>query len=300
MGKKFFKNLTVKNLSFKNKMIMAPISSNKADEDGFPKEFHYLHYGSRIVDSVGAVIVEGTAVDKKGRKSAKELGIWSDKHIKGLKKIALGIKDKAIIAGIQLFHGGNLNEENPIKINEIEIREIKEIIKQFKVGAKRAIKAGFDIIEINAGEGYLIESFLSVEKNKRADEYGGDIEGRAKFLLDIIDAIKSTIKDNKLLAIRLSADSLEKMTIYEREMLIKFLEEKAVDLVDINRGLENERIIESKKSNDFNEKKKLPLLEGGFINLVKEPKEIINNYRKDSLEFSGMANLKNSYWMLCN
>lgn len=298
MGKGAFKNLTIKSLNFKNKMVMAPISSNKADENGFPKEFHYMHYGSKAVSSVGAIIVEGTAIDKKGRVNNKDLGIWSDYHIKGLKKIATNIKEKAVVAGIQLFHGGALSENGFDNINEISEKKIKSIIKSFKTATKRAVKAGFDIIEINAGNGYLIDEFLSAKKNKRRDEYGGIIENRAKLLVEVVRAIKSELKNNKILAIRLSENSLEsEMQEEELTALIGMLKREGVDLVDINKGLEIQRAIDTNK-NPL--EKELPILEGGLINIGKEPIEIIKQHKYSGLGFLGKAILRDSYWLLKN
>lgn len=296
MGKGAFKDFTIKSLNFKNKMVMAPISSNKADENGFPKEFHYMHYGSKAVGSVGAIIIEGTAIDKKGRVSNKNLGIWSDYHIRGLRKIAASIKEKSVVAGIQIFHGGTSSEKDFDNINNIPVKKIKSIIKSFKLAAKRAIKAGYDIIEINAGNGYLIDEFLSSKTNKREDEYGGTIEKRATFLIEIVREIKSIVKDNKIVAIRLSADSFEsKKEEEELSYLINLLEMEGVDLVDINKGLEVKRAVDTDK--DIL-KKDLPVLEGGLINIVDEPVEIVKKHRESGLAFLGKAILRDSYWLL--
>lgn len=298
MGKGAFKDFTIKSLNFKNKMVMAPISSNKADENGFPKEFHYMHYGSKAVGSVGAIIIEGTAIDKKGRVSDKNLGIWSDYHIRGLKKIAASLKEKSVVAGIQLFHGGTSSQMDFDNINVVPAKRIKSIIKSFKLAAKRAIKAGYDIIEINAGSGYLIDEFLSSKTNKREDEYGGTIEKRASLLIEIVREIKSIVKDNKIIAIRLSSNSFESEKEEEElSCLINLLEKEGVDLVDINKGLEVKRAVDTDKD-IF--KKELPIVEGGLINIVEESTEIVKNHKESGLVFLGKAILRDSYWLLGN
>ncbi|MFR5265300.1 NADPH dehydrogenase [Clostridium sp.] len=298
MGKGAFKDFTIKSLNFKNKMVMAPISSNKADENGFPKEFHYMHYGSKAVGSVGAIIIEGTAIDKKGRVSDKNLGIWSDYHIRGLKKIAASLKEKSVVAGIQLFHGGTSSQMDFDNINVVPVKRIKSIIKSFKLAAKRAIKAGYDIIEINAGSGYLIDEFLSSKTNKREDEYGGTIEKRASLLIEIVREIKSIVKDNKIIAIRLSSNSFESEKEEEElSCLINLLEKEGVDLVDINKGLEVKRAVDTDKD-IF--KKELPIVEGGLINIVEESTEIVKNHKESGLAFLGKAILRDSYWLLGN
>lgn len=298
MSKGAFKNLVIKSLNFKNKLIMAPISSNQADENGFPKEYHYIHYGSRVIGSVGAIIVEGTAIDKNGRVNNKELGIWSDSHIKGLKKIADGIKSKSVVAGIQLFYGINHKKDEEQDVNKMTIKTVKRLVKSFKLATKRAVKAGYDIIEINAEKGYLIESFLSANKNKRNDNYGGDLRSRANFLVEVVRAIKSELPEEKVLAIRLSSQWLEENSENDQMAeLIEILKEEGVDLLDVNKGEEINRAIDTEK-NPLEIIEKLPVLEGGLINIVKEPEEIIKKHKSTGVGFLGKATLRDSYWQL--
>lgn len=305
MSKGAFKNFKFKNLSFKNKVVMAPESSNSSNQYGMATEFHFNHYASKALNGVGTVIVEATAVEKRGRKSAKDLGIWSDKHIKGFRKISKAIKDKEAVAGIQLFHSGKKgqafatnNENKEIEIKEFTEKDVNNIIKSFKKAAKRALKAGFDFIEIN---GDFISEFLSSDLNKRDDKYGGSFENRSRAVLEVVKAIREVWSDEKLLAIRLSSELYtdDKKDRAEITELIEKLKLYGVDLINIS--TENEREIEKATLNKIKSKeeafeKSLPIVEGGLINIAEKTDEILN--RNSSIAFLGQAILRDSYWII--
>ena len=288
MSKGAFKNFTFKNFSFKNKVVMAPESSNSANEEGFATEFHYNHYDSKALNKIGTVVVEATAVSKDGRNSHKDLGIWCDKHIKGLRKIADSIKSKESVAGIQLYHSGKIEKE-------LSIKEIKSVVKAFKKATKRALKAGFDFIEIN---GELITNFLSEDLNNRNDIYGGSFENRVRILKEIVKAIRGVLPKEKVLAVRLSAE-LYKTTVEKVELtkLIKILREEGVDLVNLS--TESEKEIENitlEKMKNKKVEKDLPVVEGGLINIAFEDTDILNT--KHGLAILGQAILRDSYWVI--
>ena len=307
MSKGAFKNFKFKNLSFKNKVVMAPESSNRASIDGQPTEFHFNHYGSKAIDGVGTVVVEATAVEKRGRETTKDLGIWSDRHIKGLKKIARTIKSKEVIAGIQLFHSGkkgqaiNLDadeiDNNKNLIKDFSENDIKMIIKAFKKAAKRALKAGFDFIEIN---GELISEFLCINKNKRKDNYGGNFKNRSRIVVEIVRAIRQVWPSDKVLAIRLSSELYGTKNVEREEFdkLIDLLRVEGVDLINIS--TQNEKEIEKAtlnkiKSKKVSEEKSLPIVEGGLINVASESNDV--KYT-EGLAFLGQAILRDSYWII--
>ncbi|MGL4763079.1 MAG: NADPH dehydrogenase [Sarcina sp.] len=299
MSKGAFKNFKFKNLSFKNKVIMAPESSKSADSEGFATEFHFNHYDSKALNGVGTVVVEATAVDKEGRESQKDLGIWSDKHIKGLKSIASSIKKKESVAGIQLYHCGKAmqvaDDKTVIGEKEFSIKQIKNIIKSFKKATKRALRAGFDFVEIN---GDLITEFLSKDLNKRTDIYGGKFENRSKFLKEIVVAIREVLPSEKVLAVRLSAELyVSDKEKKELARLINMLRKEGVDLVNLS--TENEYDIEHAtlaKIKDKELEKELPLVEGGLINIALEDTDILNT--QHGLAFLGQAILRDSYWII--
>lgn len=230
---KLFSTLNLKSISLKNRIVMSPMCQYSAHE-GFANDWHLVHYGSRAVGGVAAIIQEATAVSPQGRISYKDLGLWNDEHMMELSKIVDFIHKQGVLAGIQLSHAGRKggtaipwkpNEKleegystwktvapSPIPFSnssstpqELSSDEIKIIINDFKEAAQRAIKSGYDIIELHAAHGYLIDEFLSPLSNKRTDEFGGSFENRIRFLLDIIEAIQTIIPQHVSLWVRISA-----------------------------------------------------------------------------------------------
>ena len=288
MSKGAFKNFKFKNINFKNKVIMAPESSNSASKDGLASEFHIKHYGSSALSGVGTVVIERTAVSKEGRKSDKDLGIWSDRHIKGLKKISSLVKNRDIVVGVQLYHN-EIKFDNSIE--EFSNDDIKSVIKSFKKATKRALRAGFDFVEIS---GDVITQFLSKKLNKREDKYGGSFENRVKLLKEITSAVSDVWGKDKVLAVRLCAELYE-TDIEKKELskIIGILRKEGVDL--INLSTDNEFDTNQKAKAKVLEKE-LPMVEGGLINIATNDEDIINT--QHGLVFLGQAILRDSYWVI--
>lgn len=247
---KLFSPYKVKNVELKNRIVMSPMCMYSAKENGFVQPFHITHYGSRAIGQVGLVMIEATAVVPEGRITNNDLGIWSDDHIEGLKQITEEIARYDAKSAIQLAHAGRKSETDgtiyapsPIPYNdeykmptEMTKENIQETIRAFKEGAIRAKKAGFDIIELHGAHGYLINEFLSPLINKRTDEYGGSLEGRYRFLREIIDEMKE-VWDGPLF-VRISANEYDKEgnTIEDFIQMAKWMKEQGVDLVDVSTG----------------------------------------------------------------
>src|SRR6056297_2350765 len=173
---KIFENIKIKNLELKNRIVMPPMCMYSTQNDGFVTPWHITHYTTRAVGKVGLIIVEASAVEPSGRISASDLGIWSDEHIEGLKKIVDSVHENGGKIGIQLAHAGRKSESlddeiyapSPLKFNEdyrtpkeMKIADIERIKDKFKAAARRSQKAGFDLIEIHGAHGYLINEFMS-------------------------------------------------------------------------------------------------------------------------------------------
>lgn len=215
---KIFTSETIGSLTIKNRIIMAPMCMYESDHRGFVQPFHFSHYTARAYGGVGLVIQEATAVKEDGRISDRDLAIWSDDHIPELKKLVDAVHLAGSPMGIQLGHAGRkcyvkgqrIVAPSAIAYSEqyatpeaLTIEEIQSIVKAFKDAALRAKKAGYDLIEIHAAHGYLINQFLSPLVNKRTDRYGGSLENRARLLVEVVDAIRSTWDGP--LVVRLSA-----------------------------------------------------------------------------------------------
>ncbi|MBE8713624.1 NADH:flavin oxidoreductase/NADH oxidase [Sphingobacterium hungaricum] len=263
---KLFEPLALATISLKNRLVVSPMCQYSADQ-GFPTDWHLVHLGQFAAGKAGAVIQEATAVAPEGRISYWDLGIWSDEQGKAYQKITDFIKSQGSIPGIQLAHAGRKASDNrpwegrgqfapehefgwqtvaPSAIpfserdfipKELTVEETQELVSQFKSAAERAVKAGYEIVEIHAAHGYLIHQFLSPLVNKRTDNYGGSFENRIRFLLEIVEAIKP-ITANKSLWVRISAtDWAENGWDLEQSIaLTSVLKTKGVEVIDVSSG----------------------------------------------------------------
>jgi len=239
-----------------------------SSEDGFATDWHLVHLGSRAAGGPALVIAQASAVEARGRISPADLGIWKDQHIEPLARIAGFIRARGSVAGIQLAHAGrkastHVPWENggafipeseggwrtvapsPVPFREtdtppieLSVAEIGGIVDAFAAAARRALAAGFQVIEIHAAHGYLIDEFLSPLSNHRQDEYGGPFENRIRFAVEITQAIRSVWPDSLPLFIRISASDWVEggWSIDDSVKLAHRLKPLGVDLVDCSSG----------------------------------------------------------------
>lgn len=251
-----------RNVELKNRWVMSPMCMYSC-ENGLANDFHYVHYGSRAQGGTGLVMVEATGVEPRGRITNHCMGIWNDDQAEKLQKIVEFVhKNSDSKIGIQIAHAGrkgstwenkqiSLEEgwetiaPSPIPYHpteriphELSVEEIKELVQNFKDAAKRAVKAGFDVIEIHGAHGYLVHQFLSPLSNVRTDEYGGSFENRSRFLLEIVDAVNEELNENVALFVRISGTEYAEngWDINDSIELSKILKNHAVDLVDVSSG----------------------------------------------------------------
>lgn len=245
-----FEPYQLRNITLKNKIVMAPMCMYEADKDGFVKPFHIVHYASRAVGGTGCILLEATAITPEGRISENDLGIWSDAHIPGLADLTKQMKQYGTVPGIQLAHAGRKSTvtgetfaPSAIAFNEqyktpteMTIEQIEQTIIQFKEAAERAIRAGFEVLEIHAAHGYLINEFLSPLTNKRTDQFGGSAENRYRLLSRIIDVIRSIW--NGPLLVRVSAYEYVEggLTADDHIQFAKWMKEQEVDFIDVSTG----------------------------------------------------------------
>lgn len=251
MAVKLFSPFTIKGVTLKNRIVMAPMCMYSShNEDGHLQDWHRTHYTSRAVGQVGLIIVEATSVTPQGRISPRDLGIWSDEHVEGFTELVSMMKEHGAKTGIQLAHAGRkavlegeilapsalaFNEKMKTP-KEMSKADIEETVEAFKKGAERAAKAGFDVIELHGAHGYLINEFLSPLSNKRTDEYGGSAENRYRILREVIDAVK-IVWDGPLL-VRVSAHDYheEGLTAEDYITFGQWMKEQGVDLIDVSSG----------------------------------------------------------------
>lgn len=258
--------LTLREVTLRNRIGVSPMCQYSS-EDGFFNDWHLVHLGSRAVGGAGLVCTEATAVVPEGRISPHDAGIWKDEHIEFLSRIARFLHQQSAVAGIQLAHagrkasvrrpweGGTAIREaeggwKTVAPSEIPFRdtdpiphaltagEIQGLVEAFRKAAQRALQAGFDVVEIHGAHGYLIHEFCSPLSNHRTDQYGGSLENRMRFALEVAAAVRSVWPERLPLLYRVSAtdwvdggwspdDSVE---------LARRLKAVAVDLMDCSSG----------------------------------------------------------------
>lgn len=224
-----FSPLKLREVTLKNRLAMSPMCQYSATEDGEVTDWHLLHYTSRALGGVGLVMVEATAVLPEGRISPFDLGIWSEGHLPGLKELTRRIWEAGAVPGIQLAHAGRkagtsrpweggrpLGWEvvgpSPIPFAEgypvpepLDEAGMERILQAFVEGAKRALEAGFRVVELHMAHGYLLSSFLSPLANRREDAYGGSRENRMRFPLEVARAVREVWPQELPLFVRVSA-----------------------------------------------------------------------------------------------
>jgi len=227
-----FRPVTFRSVTARNRIMVSPMCQYSAT-DGVPNDWHFQNLASRAVGGAGIVFVEMTNVEPRGRITAGCLGLWNDEQRDALTRIARFVKAQGAVAGIQLAHAGRkastappwkggkpILPENggwqavapsPIPFGEgypapVEMDEktIAGTVALFAASARRAREAGFDVIELHGAHGYLISSFLSPITNRRNDRYGGSFENRVRFLLEVIESVRSEWPDDKPLFVRIS------------------------------------------------------------------------------------------------
>lgn len=300
---KTFKNYKIKDLSLKNRIVMPPMCTYSADREGFVKDFHRMHYASRAIGATGLIILEATAVVPNGRISSRDLGIWEDDHVKGLRSIVENVRPYGAKIGIQLAHAGRKSESGdefivaPSAIahsdkyqspRQLETADIDNLVYSFKNAAKRSLDAGFDVIEVHAAHGYLIHQFLSPLTNKREDKYGGSFENRIRFLREILLALREVWPGEKPIFVRFSASDYKEAGI-DLEETIKIINElkDLFDMAHISSGGLVDTYIETYPGYqvDFSDRIRrecnIPTIAVGLIENFNQIEEILSNERAD-------------------
>ena len=202
-----FSPIQVGSIKLSNRIIMSPMITNFADEGGEVSDQTIAYYKTRACGGVGWIVVESAYIHRAGIMYARQLGLDDDKYIRGLKRLTEAIKREGAHVSIQLYHGGRraqpdlsgypVEAPSPVPLydgaavpRELTHEEVEDRIECYVNGAMRAKEAGFDGIDIHAGHGYLICAFLAKFTNQRTDEFGGDIQHRARFLTEIIKRIR--------------------------------------------------------------------------------------------------------------
>ena len=261
-----FTPLRLRGLELRNRIVMSPMCQYSS-EDGFANDWHYVHLGSRAVGGVGLLVAEAAAVTADGRISPQDLGIWRDAHVDGLRRCVRFIESRGVAAGVQLAHAGRKASTappweggrlvapegggwTPVAPSAVPFRPddpapaaldpagIAAVVAAFADGARRALDAGFRVVELHAAHGYLLHEFLSPLSNRRTDEYGGAFENRVRLTLEVTDAVRRVWPDALPLFVRISATDWAPggWDAAQSVALARLLRERGVDLVDCSTG----------------------------------------------------------------
>ncbi len=341
-----FEPFTLRSVTVPNRVWMAPMCQYSAapegPDQGAPTDWHLAHLGSRASGGVGLALFEATAVRPDGRISPYDLGLWNDRQQEEFARITRFLAGQGTVPGIQLAHAGRKASTertwvdrgapiapgqghgwqpvgpSPVAFgeahatpDELSVDQIQELVRQFADSARRAHEAGFQVVEVHGAHGYLINEFLSPFSNRRTDEYGGSFEGRIRFALEVVEAVRNVWPERLPLFFRTSAtdwltenpeDGREGWTGEDTVRLAKELHTRGVDLLDTSTGgnAPDARIpVEPGFQVPFAERvKKETGMPVGAVGLITEPEQaeaIVGSGQADAV-LLGRELLRKPYW----
>ena len=266
-----FTPIALRDVALKNRVVIAPMATYSA-VDGIAQDFHFAHWGRLVLGGAGLVFVEATAVTDQGRITNGDMGLWSAAHMPPLARIAQFMKAQGVVPGIQLAHAGRKGSmqrpwfgngpltpedlargektwdivaptsepmaEGFIVPRQLSVADLITLKGHWVDAARRALEAGFDILEIHNAHGYLMHTFLSPISNKRNDAYGGDFAGRTRFPLEVAEAVRAAWPADKPVFLRVSAvDGMEGgWTMDDTVAYAKELKARGIDVIDCSSG----------------------------------------------------------------
>lgn len=251
-----FSPIEVGGFKLKSRITQAPLYVGQANEDGTVSQATIEHYAARAVSGAALVVVEASSVSPNSD-GATAYGIKAhdDQYLPGLTKLASAIKENGAISALQIFHAGRYAGIQPslsasavpfspmpdvtLTPKEMTIEEIQQAIAEFSSAAKRSKEAGFDMVELHGATGYLITQFISPLTNKRTDQYGGTLENRLRFPLEILKAVKDAAGSDFPVGIRFLADDFLPggFSSEDAKVFAKKLEEGGIAYISITGGV---------------------------------------------------------------
>ncbi|MGV9349862.1 NADH:flavin oxidoreductase/NADH oxidase [Streptomyces spiralis] len=336
----------LRSLTIPNRIWMAAMCQYSAAPEGeaigAATDWHFAHLAARASGGTGLIITEATAVSPEGRISPYDLGIWNDTQVAAFQRITAFLKTQGTVAGIQLAHAGRKASTERTWVDhgrqiapdelygwtpvgpsalpfdaastvpeELTTDRIAQIVEEFATAAERALAAGFEVAEIHGAHGYLIHQFLSPYSNHRTDAYGGSFEGRTRFALEVVDAVRAVWPKELPVFFRISAtewlaenpeDGREGWTADDTVRFAKELQVRGVDLMDITTGgnVPDAKIVEGPSYQvPFGERVRnetgMPVAAVGLITEPAQAQEIITSGQADAVLLA-RGLLRNPYW----
>ena len=227
--------------------MLAPMTNTQSHENGTLADDEYHWLTMRAKGGFGITMTCASHVQETGKGFQGQLGIFSDDHIAGHRKLSAGIKAHGSVAVIQLHHAGmrspeDLIGESPVcpsdnakhRARGMSLDEVKQLRDDFIAAAIRAKASGYDGVEVHGAHGYILTQFLSGAINKRTDEYGGNLRNRSRLLFEIVNAIREKCGPGFLLGVRLSPERFGMKLSEVKEVAQRFIEEGQIDFLDIS------------------------------------------------------------------
>ena len=312
--KKILTPFVIKDMELKNRIVMPPMCMYSAKEDGLANPWHYSHYTTRAVGNVGLIIVEATAVSPEGRITDNDLGIWNDDQRDRLAAIVQAVQQLGSKIGIQLQHAGRKSQsavlphysvsDQAFNREYIAPQKLKQedypmIADAFQQAAKRALEAGFDLIEIHGAHGYLLSEAISPLTRPELV-----LSERLKLLDQVIQAVKQVWPEQKPLQVRISASDWRDDGLSQTDLiqLAKHLQDLGVDSINVSSGGVSETAprafpgYQVPFSEIIKQHIDMATIAGGLINSIDMATEIIENRRADMV-FLGRELLRNPYFV---
>ena len=330
-----FEPLIVRGITLRNRIGVSPMAMYSY-ADGYSNDWQVVHLGARAAGGAGLVIAEATAVEARGRITPGDVGLWSDAHVEPQRRMTSLVKQHGAVPGVQIAHAGrkaclqrpwdggkpipadaaggwqvlgpspipfDVGYQTPLELGKAEIPEVKAA---FVSAAARAVKAGFEWLEIHAAHGYLFHSFYSPLSNQRTDEYGGSFENRIRFLLETTQGVRGVWPERLPLAVRISGTDWTEggWTVDESVELARRLKEAGVDLIDCSSSgnVANARVpvgpgYQVPISEAVKRGANILTATVGLITTPAQADEIIRAGRAD-LVLLGLAMLRDPHWAL--
>ncbi|SES43580.1 2,4-dienoyl-CoA reductase [Pedococcus cremeus] len=264
MARTLFDPITLRSTEVRNRIWVSPMCQYSAT-DGVVNDWHLVHLGSFARGGAGLVFTEAAAVSPEGRISPQDAGIWNDEQVQAWSRITEFIRSQGATPGIQLAHAGRKASVNPPWVHgtagpdeggwepvgpdgnafgrlliprALSLAEVQEVPGLFAAAAERALRAGFEVLEIHAAHGYLLHELLSPLSNSRTDAYGGDFEGRTRLLMETYAAVRAAVGEDAPVVVRLSAtDWVEGgWSLDDTVQVSRLLAAAGADLIDCSSG----------------------------------------------------------------
>lgn len=335
-----FTPLKIKDITLRNRIGVSPMCQYSSI-DGVAQPWHMVHLGSRAVGGAGLIIAEATAISPEGRITPDCAGLWNETQVDALRPINDFIKSQGAVAGIQIGHAGrkgsasapwksgdHLSDEDggwPTKGPTGEVfdpdgkrlwktpsamtkDDIEKVQSDFVASTKLALDAGYQMLEIHGAHGYLLHSFFSHLVNTRTDEYGGNLAGRARMMLEIVDRVRAVWPENLPLAVRLSVvDWVDGgLTIEDNIQMAKWLKDRGVDIVDCSGGgatpasrssMGTRTADQVGLAGELRKAADMPVMAVGYITEAQQAEDIIANGTAD-IALLAREMMRDPYWPL--